>query len=166
MSVMPNESKLPSFDEFCHWLTRGPDRAELGADRYETLKQAARTARDEFVQTRFAAAQGSLEVLQLLAAADKSDSSPLPEIKTTRGFSVQFASDEAGGGVGVLVHCPAELIARVEGKAAHLWLGTERFELGQFDSEGKAIGELPAGIGISASDVAQGNVRLEEPAAD
>jgi hypothetical protein len=51
----------------------------------------------------------------------------------------------------------------IESGTAYLWYGTERFELGQFDGDGKAIGALPAGIEISASDFAQGRVKLEEP---
>jgi len=45
----------------------------------------------------------------------------------------------------------------------HLWYGTERFELGQFDAEGKAIAELPAGLEITASDFALGKIKFEEP---
>ncbi len=63
----------------------------------------------------------------------------------------------------MLVHCPAELIAALEGKTACLWYGAERFELGEFDGEGKAIGELPPGVEITASDFALGKVKLEEP---
>jgi hypothetical protein len=63
----------------------------------------------------------------------------------------------------VLVQCPPELIDTVQGETAYLWNGQQRFELGPFDSEGKAIGTLPAGIEISASDFALGNVKLEEP---
>jgi hypothetical protein len=63
----------------------------------------------------------------------------------------------------VLVHCPVELISALEGRTAYLWYGEERFELGQFDAEGKAVGELPAGVEITASDFAQGKVKLEEP---
>ncbi len=160
--MMSQESKLPSFDEFSRWLAARLDQPGLRSERYELLREAARGARNEFAQARPAAAHGSLEVLYLLAAADKSESSPLPEITTPRGFRVLLAPDE-GGGIGVLVHCPAESIAALEGKAAHLWFGTERFELGQFDGEGKAIGELPAGVTITASDFALGKIKLEEP---
>jgi hypothetical protein len=158
---MSQESKLPSFDQFGRWLAARLDQPGLRPERYETLREAARGARDEFVQTRAAPGQGALEVLYLLAAADKSDSAQLPEITTARGFRVLLAHDERG--TGVLVHCPAELITALEGKAAYLWYGTERFELGQFDGEGKAIGELPAGVKITASDFALGKVKLEEP---
>jgi hypothetical protein len=156
------EPKLPSFDQFSRWLAARLDRPGLRPERYETLREAARGARDEFIQTRPAAAEGSLEVLYLLAAADKSESTQLPEITTARGFRVLLAHDE-GGGIGVLVHCPAESIPALEGKTASLWYGAERFELGEFDGEGKAIGELPPGVEITASDFALGKVKLEEP---
>jgi hypothetical protein len=114
-----------------------------------------------------ARSQGHLEVLQLLAAADKSDSSRLPELTTARGFRVTLAYEEGRdateASICVLVRCPPELIDAVQGQSAFLWNGAERFELGQFDSEGKAIGTLPAGIEISLSDFAQGKVKLEEP---
>jgi hypothetical protein len=156
------DPKTPSFDQFSRWLAARLDQPQLGTERYEMMKEAARAARDEFVQTRAERAEGPLEALYLLAAADKSESSELPEIMTARGFRVLLAFG-AGDGIGVLVHCPAELIGTVEGKAVHLWYGDERFELGQFDSEGKAIGELPAKVKITAADFSLGKVKLEEP---
>jgi len=39
----------------------------------------------------------------------------------------------------------------------------ERFSLGQFDADGKAIGALPSGVHISMTDFASGKVKLEEP---
>jgi hypothetical protein len=160
--MAPHEPQLPSFDQFSRWLTARLEQASARSENYETLRVAARAARDEFLQTRPAAAAGFVEVLYLLAAADKSESSQLPEMTTARGFRVLLTYDE-GYGIGVLVHCPAELISAVEGKTAYLWYGTERFELGQFDGEGKAIGELPADIKIGAPDFALGKVKLEEP---
>jgi hypothetical protein len=107
--------------------------------------------------------------LQLLAAADKSDSPRPADLTTARGFRVTLAFEEGGGGdlssICVLVQCPPELIESVQGETAYLWNGAQRFELGQFDVEGKAIGTLPAGIEISPSDFAMGNVKLEEPPA-
>jgi hypothetical protein len=49
------------------------------------------------------------------------------------------------------------------GQTAFLWNGSQRFELGQFDADGKAIGTLPAGIEITMSDFAAGHIKLEEP---
>ena len=63
----------------------------------------------------------------------------------------------------MLVQCPPEKVSQVQGSTAYLWNGSERFELGQFDADGKAIGTLPVGVQISISDFALGKVKLEEP---
>ncbi len=103
----------------------------------------------------------------MLAAADKSDASLPPEITTPRGFRIALAFDaDAAPGessICVLVHCPADLIDSFEGQLVHLWYGEERFEIGQFDAEGKALGLLPPRIKIRPSDFAEGRVKLEEP---
>ena len=168
---MPDKSNPPSFDQFSRWLSTRLNQPALRPERYSAVKEAARAARDEFVRAGAASteapAHGPLEVLHLMAAADKSEATQLPEIVTSRGFRVLLALDETSGAeapsVGVLVHCPAELISALEGKTVYLWYGAERVELGQFDGEGKAIGALPAGVDITASDFAQGKVKLEEP---
>jgi hypothetical protein len=174
---MSNNNELPDFDEFCGWLARhlkGP--AQNGA-RYQGTLAAAGAARDEFLRAQSmaqrpkpAAKYGHFETLQLLAAADKSESARPPEVMTARGFRVTLAYDEGesadSSSICVLVRCPPELIEALEGETAYLWNGTDRFELGQFDSEGKAIGTLPGGIVISMSDFAQGRVKLEEPPAE
>jgi hypothetical protein len=140
-------------------------------ERYLNLLIAARAARDEMLGTNsgIGGARPNFEVLRLLAAADNSDDSRPPEMVTARGFRVTLAYDEGNGGdppsICVLVRCPAEVISAVQGRSAYLWNGTERFELGQFDPDGKAIGTLPAGIEISLSDFAMGKVKLEEPPA-
>jgi hypothetical protein len=170
---MPDKSNPPSFDQFSRWLAARLDQPALRPERYPAVKEAAHAARDEFVRARAgtasveASAHGPLEVLYLMAAADKSEAAQLPEIVTSRGFRVLLALDQAGGSeassMGVLVHCPAELISALEGKTVYLWYDGERVELGQFDGEGKAIGALPDGVEITASDFAQGKVKLEEP---
>src|SRR5271155_908434 len=156
---MSNEPKLPDFNEFSRWLAHRSKQPALRANP-ESLLDAARTARDEFLRAQTSAApstsrsarHATLEVLQLLAAADKSDSSRPPEMTTARGFRVTLAYEEGSGNeaasICVLVRCPPELAEALQGETAYLWNGTERFELGQFDSEGKAIGILPAGIEI------------------
>ncbi len=167
----------PNFEEFTHWVARtcrdlesGAQEAasqatSVGAARYDKLLTAARVARDE--SRGAATALPRLAVLRVLAAADKGASSALPELTTARGFRVTLAYDEGGGAetssICVLVRCPPELVSLVQGESAYLWNGEARFELGQFDSEGKAIGTLPAGIEISQSDFAMGKVKLEEP---
>jgi len=165
---MSNETKLPDFDDFSRWLTARVDRPTIRRERHDAVIAAAREARDEFVLTR-RPAQGSFEVLQLLAAADKSDTARPPEMTTARGFHVTLAYDEgtasAEPSICVLVRSPPELVPAIEGQFVYLWNGAQRFELGQFDAEGKAIGILPAGIQISVSDFTQGRVKLEEPPA-
>lgn len=174
---MLKDSKVPSFEEFARWLVLRSPEPTLDEVRSERLRAAARDARDEFLTARrgFApnppasAAYGHFEVLQLLAAADKSESPRPADLTTARGFRVTLAFEEGDGGdvssICVLVQCPPELIEAVQGETAYLWNGAQRFELGQFDAEGKAIGTLPAGIEISLSDFAMGNVKLEEPPA-
>jgi len=163
---MSHESKLPDFDEFSRWLASRLSQQSLSAEHFVRLRAAAHDARDEFLLTRQAANPGSVEVLQLLAAADRDASLP-PEITTPRGFRVSLAYDEGSGqessSIGVLVTCPPEMIADCAGKTVYLWSGNQRFELGEFDVEGKAIGTLPGGIEITASDFASGNVKLETP---
>lgn len=145
-------------------------------ERYKKLLAAARVTRDEMLRVVSLPQTGvsgigqegpHFEVLQLLAAADKSDSARPPELVTARGFRVTLAYDEGtapdASSICVLVRCPPELIGTVQGETAFLWNGAQRFELGQFDLEGKAIGTLPAGIEISLSDFAMGKVKLEEP---
>lgn len=173
---MLKDSNVPSFEQFARWLAlRSPQPTEDEA-RHQRLRAAARDARDEFLTAlrgvaapnpEAGARYGHFEVLQLLAAADKSESPRPADLTTARGFRVTLAFEEGGGGAAssicVLVQCPPELIASVQGEAAYLWNGAQRFELGQFDAEGKAVGTLPAGIEISPSDFAMGNVKLEEP---
>jgi hypothetical protein len=175
---MGSDSVPPGFDAFARWLAsdiKGRESAAraAGAARsgsYDRLLAAASAARNEAVSIS-AAGQSTphLEVLWLLAAADKpeSDSRRPPELTTTRGFRVTLAYDEGSGSEGasicVLVRCPPNLIDKLQGETAFLWNGGERFELGQFDSEGKAIGTLPSGIEITLSDFALGKVKLEEP---
>jgi hypothetical protein len=176
---MPKDSDVPDFEEFARWLAARSTQPTMNKERYERLRTAARDARDKLLRAQPAAAPplaeiparyGRLEVLLMLAAADKSESSRPADMTTARGFRVTLAFSEGDGhdppSICVLVQCPPELIDTVQGEIAYLWNGKQRFELGQFDSEGKAIGTLPAGIEISASDFAMGNVKLEEPPAE
>jgi hypothetical protein len=174
---MFRDGSPPDFDTFLRWLAskRANVNAADNAQRYEKLLAAARAARDYMLRTTEGeqtatgsdGCSGHVEVLRLLAAADKSEASRPPELVTARGFRVTLAYDEGespgAASICVLVRCPPELIEHVQGETAYLWNGAERFELGQFDSEGKAIGTLPAGIQISLSDFAAGKVKLEEP---
>jgi hypothetical protein len=177
---MSSKKSPPEFSEFARWLASGSAEmlssskgGDVSSHRYAKLEATAREARDQFLLAREAARTGTasknahLEVLQLLAAADKSEAERPPELTTPRGFRVTLAYDEGSSteapSICVLVRCPESLIAQVQGQTAYLWNGSERFELGQFDSEGKAIGTLPVGVQISSSDLSTGRIKLEEP---
>jgi hypothetical protein len=130
----------------------------------ERLSESARAAREASLREQQAPI-GRREVLSLLAAATD-DSSVPPEMTTARGFRVSIVYGEAPAGSSslcVLVQCPAALASKLVGRTAYLWSGDRRFELGQFDPDGRAIGTLPAGIEITASDFQHGAVQLEEP---
>jgi hypothetical protein len=173
---MSDNPSGPDLETFARWLAAKVD--ERGIANYAThlpsasLVAAARRARDEcrlFAEDlRIGQEQSTTdtgEVLELLAAADASDSVLPPELTTASGFRVTLAN-ELGAQPGaatlcVLVRCPTGLIESIEGQIVCLCRGAERFELGQFDSEGKAIGTLPAGVDIALSDFSRGSVRLQ-----
>jgi hypothetical protein len=166
---MSSKSPPPDFGEFTRWVRNSVD-APVNFQANPQLLVAARAARDQAVQARLStSAPGNVEVLQLLAAASTDEASRPPELMTAKGFRVTLAYDDGGGAskpsICVLVQCPPDLVTQVQGQTAYLWNGSERFELGQFDADGKAIGTLPAGIEITLSDFATGNVRLEAPGA-
>jgi hypothetical protein len=158
----------PEFKEFTRWVLHKVDVAPINSQANKELLVAARSARDQAIKARSSALeQGDVEVLQLLAAASIDEPSRPPELMTTKGFRVTLAYDDGSSAkqpsICVLVQCPHELVTQVQGQTAYLWNGSERFELGQFDADGKAIGILPAGIEITLSDFAAGNVKLEAP---
>lgn len=161
---MTAERYPPEFGEFVSWTALKETNVVLSADhdreRYQKALATARGARAEYMGS------SSLETLQLLAASDGSLSRPR-ELTTVKGFRVTLSYDDGGSlhasSICVLVRCPSELIQALIGQTVSLWTGSDRFELGQFDAEGKAIGTLPAGLDISFSDFASGKVRLEEP---
>jgi hypothetical protein len=169
---MSADRSRPEFLKFARFVaaqTR-PRTGERQAP--EHLLATARAARDEFIRggSREPRAAGSVctfETLQLLAAASKDAGSRLPELVTQRGFKVAFAYDEGTGrdapSVAVLVQCPLDLVSRLQGTTVYLWNGSERYEIGDFDVDGKALGVLPAGIEVTPKDVAGGSMRLEEP---
>ncbi len=163
------------FEAFARWLAaRQPARpapSEFAAsNRFGELLAEARRARDHAVAGIGDADGGHFECLRLLAAADRSGSTVCPEMVTARGFHVALARDEGAvtgpGSVCVLVRSPPELTRSVAGRTAFLWNGAERFEVGRFDADGKAIGTLPCGAEISTSDLTGGRVWLELPAAE
>jgi hypothetical protein len=173
---MPTERPSPDVAAFARWIAVREHAPVTERNPSEELLAAAREARDEFSRTAASGqsaqpaaptAAGTMEVLELLAAASAGPVAQPPELLTPRGFRVTLAYDEGAGPVRasicVLVCCPPDLVSDVQGKSAYLWSGAARFELGQFDSDGKAIGTLPAGIEITLADFASGIVRLEAP---
>jgi hypothetical protein len=173
---MPAERLPPNFSDFARWVAAQEPVAPMHHEAPQELLVAARQARDEWMlatrssleqQASPHAGRMSIELLQLLAAASTDANSGPPELMTPRGFRVTLAYEEETGGKGssicVLVRCPPESIGQVQGKTVYLWNGSTRFELGQFDADGKAIGTLPAGIEITLSDFEKGSVKLEAP---
>ena len=173
---MSSDNSHPSFDQFTRWVAAKSIARSVSIEVPGAIREAARATRDDAIaMVRTAKVDlsptnspgSSVEVIRLLAAASTDDKSRPPELVTARGFRVTLAYDEGTGGHGssicVLVRAPSELIDEIQGQTAFLWNGAERFELGQFDSDDKAIGTLPAGIEISLSDFATGRVKLEGP---
>jgi hypothetical protein len=165
---MPVERPPPNFSDFARWVAASQDAVPAEREAPEETLTAARQARDQWVlPTRPYAEPTEAEVLQLLAAASTDANSRPPEVMTPRGFRVTLAYEEESSArrssICVLVRCPPEIIDQVQGKTVYLWSGSTRFELGQFDVDGKAIGTLPAGIEITLSDFARGTVKLEAP---
>jgi hypothetical protein len=170
---MPTSSKPPEFHEFNRWLASKINPNGKVPLVSNNLLSAARAAREESISISGTLSRGSpvhrtVEVLELLAAATEDDAAEPPELTTARGFRVTLAYDagatQVKSSICVLVVSPPELIQEMQGQTAFLWNGSERFELGEFDSEGKAIGTLPAGIEISLSDLTTGKVKFDGPA--
>jgi hypothetical protein len=164
---MPVERPPPNFSDFARWLAARQNAVPSVREVPEELLAAARQAREEWMPATARTDRVETEALQLLAAASNEANSRPPELMTPRGFRVTLAYEEESGtnpsSICVLVKSPPELIDQVQGKTVYLWNGSTRFELGQFDTDGKAIGTLPAGIEITLSDFAKGTVKLEAP---
>lgn len=173
---MPPERPPPDFELFSRWVASRFGPGEEGARPSEPLAAAARVARDEHAAGSSGKPRGRpvaalagtcVEVLTLLAAATLDDTTKPRELVTERGFRVAMAYEDSEGtdppSVCVLIKCPAGQAGRLEGSVVSLWIGSDRFELGQFDADGKAIGVLPAGVHATLSDFASGRVRLEAP---
>jgi hypothetical protein len=172
---MENDRPAPDFSHFARWLAARQRAVPVLREPTERILAAARKARDDVAASRTpnlltpgsAARPSIVEVLKLLAAASTDSDSQPPELLTPRGFRVTLAYDEESSvgpaSICVLVRCPPQMIEQVQGKTVYLWSGAVRFELGQFDADGKALGTLPAGIAITLSDFAKGIVKLEAP---
>ncbi|MBW8078950.1 MAG: hypothetical protein GJU76_12945 [Gallionella sp.] len=169
------ETVAPSFDEFLRFVASKHHPSEAESMPTEREWAAARIAREALRALSLAArpenrggvlCRERIEVLELLAASSQNTTRP-SELVTVRGFRVQLdyrdGTGDESSSLCVLVKCPEQWVERVQGRIAYLWNGTERFELGEFDTDGKALGTLPAGIEISLSDFATGRVKLEAP---
>lgn len=169
------ECAAPTFDEFLRFMAlkhRPPMAKSAPPDR---LLAAARAARDEWRASNYAPRfanhasaipESHIEAFELLAASSNENTRP-SELVTVRGFKVRLdyrdGTNSEPSSIAVLIQCPQHWINRVQGRIAFLWNGIERFELGEFDADGKVLGALPAGIEITLADFATGQVKLETP---
>jgi hypothetical protein len=171
---MHPENAAPSFNEFLRFVARRYRPSLRGSTPPEQVLAAAQAARKELRAPGpgDSPAHGvsplgkDCEVLELLAASSQNTARP-SELVTVRGFRVRLdyrdGTDTEPSSICVQVQCPEQWVDYVQGRIAYLWSGTERFELGEFDADGKAIGTLPASIEMTLTDLATGRVRLEAP---
>lgn len=171
---MRPETTTPSFDEFLRFVAAKYPPSPSQSTPPERLLAAARAARRELrapgaahPTAPSARPLGNVyEVLELLAASSQATARP-SELVTVRGFRVRLdyrdGTDIDPVSICVLVQCPEQWVGCIQGRIAYLWNGTQRFELGEFDADGKAIGTLPAGIEMTLTDLASGRYRLEAP---
>lgn len=167
--MCPNRA-TPKFEDFLQFVASRHRVAPRDSSPPDRVLAAARAARRELRAAepldRAAQRQGCIEALELLAAASDGVARP-SDLVTVRGFRVRLdyrdGTDSQPSSICVLVQCPEPLLATVQGRIAYLWNGAERFELGEFDADGKAIGTLPAGIEITLADFATGRIKLEAP---
>lgn len=169
---MTDPDPVPDFDQFSRWLKAKWDKPRAQAESYSSVYVAAQEARNAFVAGRNDVnaltalpndVAGSVEVVQLLAAADGDAVIP-PELTTALGFRIHFSFGGAADQdslVYVLIYCPSDRVADLTGSSAHLWIANERFAMGQFDAEGKTLGALPAGVSVTAADFLNGTISLE-----
>jgi hypothetical protein len=169
------ENDGPSFEEFLRFVAAKHRATPGGFAPSERVLAAARAARRELRTLSpgdppacgGGTLDGSCEVLEVLAASSRDSASPT-ELITARGFRVSLdyreATDSEPSSICVLVRCPERWLGGVQGRMAFLWNGEVRCELGEFDSDGKAIGTLPAGVEVTLNDLTTGRVRLETPA--
>lgn len=165
----------PAFEDFLRFMASRHTVSPRNSSPPDAVLAAARAAREELrgadaphptTECVRPLVQCSHEVLQLLAASSDGMARP-SDLITVRGFRVKLdyrdGTDTRPSSICVLVQCPEQLLASVQGRIAYLWNGAERFELGEFDADGKAIGTLPAGIEITLADFTTGRVTLEAP---
>ena len=176
---MRPESAAPTFESFLRFLASRYGTMPKGGVAPDRVLAAAREAHQALsgdASPERSAGGGNaadrtgieIEILELLAASSQGITRP-SDLVTARGFRVRLdyrdGTDAEPSSICVLVQCPEQMVDAVQGQLAYLWNGAERFELGEFDVEGKAIGTLPAGIEITLADFATGRIKLEAPEA-
>jgi hypothetical protein len=169
------ENDVPSFEEFLRFVATKHRASPGGCAPPARVLAAARAARRELrtlgptdpPARGGSALDGTCEVLEVLAASSQDSARPC-ELITARGFRVSLdyreATDSEPSCICVLVRCPERWRGGVQGRMAFLWNDAVRFELGEFDCDGKAIGTLPAGVEVTLIDLTTGRVMLETPA--
>jgi hypothetical protein len=159
---MTNRRRPESLEDFARWLVRTrqerdedarpPDSEVLAAarDAWRQHQWLQRSQRDALAERLRAGAY--TEEIELMAAADSDRDRWLPRLRTPNGFSISalYAANNAPGDrpVGLLVECPADLIDMFRGLKVQLSAGGRWIEIGEVDSDGKAIGDLPEGVDL------------------
>jgi hypothetical protein len=150
-----------AFEDFLRWLgnangSRDPQTDTAPPAAVTTTAREAWAAIRDIERSRNESISGRIvagshqEEIALLAAADADRSRWLPRLRTPNGFSISalYPSGESTGAapVGLLVECPSELIEVCRGRLVQIAIGGRWFEIGEIDRDGKAAGNLPAGL--------------------
>jgi hypothetical protein len=156
---MPDDRKSVSFDQFVSSCGEGRIGSESGLEPSVAVMEAAGAAHRAFQSVQrthrndIAARVRSgtyVEELEVLAAADSDHARWMPRLRTPNGFTISplYASSATEGAppIGLLVECPIELIEACRGQTVRVAAGGQWIELGQVDVDGKATGDLPAGL--------------------
>jgi hypothetical protein len=157
---MTDRREPGSFEDFVAWLGRrdrpgqpdhfqpSPEVMSAAREAWQSVR-AVENARLKSILERIAA-DSYRENIELLAAADVDKSRWLPRLRTPNGFAISalYAAEAAPGAdpVGLLVECPAALIDVCRGRLVHIAIGGRWIEIGEVDQDGKAVGDLPAGL--------------------
>ena len=158
---MTNSPKRGSFEDFVRWLAaieRNGDGANVPLPETQVLTAARDAWREhQSMQSAQRAALADrvrsgkyVEEVELMAAADGDRDRRLPRLRTPNGFSISalYAGNKGTGvaPVALLVECPADLVEVFRGQKVHISSGGRWVEVGEIDVDGKATGDLPAGM--------------------
>jgi hypothetical protein len=158
---MSNSPKPGSFEDFLRWLAEsrpatGSDLAPPSSDVLAAANlawretQTLRSEQPEALAPHFG--QGSYqEDLELMAAADlENGGHPLPRLRTPNGFviSTLYGTNRMAGTapIALLVECPVASIELFKGLRVQVLAGDRWVDIGEIDADGKASGDLPAGM--------------------